>query len=128
MVTVTVTFFFSRGIRVCKSYKSSEKNFLFADMKEEEIEVNDMKGENSDMGAADQDEESSFLENGVEENPGKDVIRDQDMPMWRLPRYLLSGHRMYPYPYASIVLARLSYRYVKGGELADLSFVFWELI
>ena len=75
-----------------------------------------MKGENSDMGAEDQDEESSFLENGVEENPGKDAIRDHDMPMWRLPRYLLSVHRMYPYPCASIVCATLSYKYVKEGS------------
>ena len=60
---------------------------MFADVKEEEIEVNYMKGENSEMGAEDQGEESSFLENEVEENPGKDSIQDQDMPMWRLPRY-----------------------------------------
>ena len=85
-------------------------------MKEEEIEVNDMKRENSDMGAEDTGEESSCLEKGMAENPGKDVFRDQDMPMWRLPRYLLLVHQMYPYPCASIVCATLSYRYVKGGS------------
>ena len=99
---------------------------MFADMKEEKIEVNDMKRENSDMGAEDQDEESSFLENRVEENPGKDAIRDHDMPMWRLPRYLLSVHQMYPYPYAFIVF--YTHTHTERGKLADRSFVSCELI
>ena len=65
-------------------------------MEEEEIEIKDVKGEHSDIGAEDPDEESSLLENGMEHGPGKDAgcqdqdqdagCQDQDMPMWRLPR------------------------------------------
>ena len=57
-------------------------------MEEEEIEMKDVKGEHSDIGAEDPDEESSLLENGMEQGPGKDAgCQDQDMPMWRLPRW-----------------------------------------
>ena len=64
-----------------------ERNFLFAEMKEEEIEIKDVKKDHSDMGADDRGEESSLLENGMEKSPGKDAnCQDQDMPMWRLPR------------------------------------------
>ena len=65
-------------------------------MEEEEIEIKDVKGEHSDIGAEDPDEESSLLENGMEHGPGKDAgcqdqdqdagCQDQAMPMWRLPR------------------------------------------
>ena len=67
-------------------------------MEEEEIEMKDVKGEHSDIGAEDPGEESSLLENGMEHGPGKDAgcqdqdqdqdagCQDQDMPMWRLPR------------------------------------------
>ena len=68
-------------------------------MEEEEIEMKDVKGEHSDIGAEDPDEESSLLENGMEHGPGKDAgcqdqdqdagCQDQDMPMWRLPRWLM---------------------------------------
>ena len=70
-------------------------------MEEEEIEIKDVKGEHSDIGAEDPDEESSLLENRMEHGHGKDGwlagcqdqhqdqdagCQDQDMPMWRLPR------------------------------------------
>ena len=73
-------------------------------MEEEEIEMKDVKGEHSDIGAEDPDEESSLLENRMEHGHGKDGwlagcqdqhqdqdagCQDQDMPMWRLPRWLM---------------------------------------
>ena len=72
-------------------------NSLITDMKEEEIELRDVKGEDADEGTEEPGEESRFLGNGVEErpgkgngveeSPGKDVsCQDQEMPIWRLPR------------------------------------------
>ena len=80
-------------------------------MKEEGIEVNDMKGENSDMGEKDQGEESSFLENEVEENPGKDSVQDQDMPMWRLPRYNVNVNVNPLYGFKCTIILPLSLLY-----------------
>ena len=99
-------------------------------MKEEEIEVNDMKGENSEMGAEDQGEESSFLENEVEENPGKDSIQDQDMPLWRLPRYNVNVNPLYGFICTIILPLPLLHfhSHMKRGRLADPTFLSWELI
>ena len=82
---ISILNYLSISIGVSHTQKFSIIYFLFADMKEEEIEVKDMK-ENPDMGGDEPGEDANLLENGNEENPVKDGGQDQDMPKWRLPR------------------------------------------